>query len=103
MLNHIDGIELQDVLDYILKCKDNEKLSTITSAVRDKRKYNASHLKYSLKVGDKVRITGSGNIDKGTITKVNRTRAVVKIEIEGELPVSYNVPFTMISKEVSNG
>ena len=58
MINHIDGIELQDVLDYILKCKDNEELSTISSVIKDKRKYNASHLKYQLQIGDEVKISG---------------------------------------------
>lgn len=102
MINHIDGIELQDVLDYILKCKDNEQLSKITAAIKDKRRYNASHLKYSLEIGDKVKISGSGRIESGTITKVNRTRAVVEIEMANNLTASYNVPFTMITKEVSN-
>ena len=96
-------IILHDVLDYILKCKDNEKLTIISKAIRDKRRYNASHLKYTLEIGDKVRIKGGGKIEKGTITKVNRTRAVVEIEEENKLPISYNVPFTMITKEVSNG
>ena len=93
---------LQDVLDYILKCKDNEKLSTITDAIRDKRKYNASHLKYSLEVGDRVRVNGSNKIEKGTVTKVNRTRAIVKVYLEDKKWARYNVPFTMITKEVNN-
>ena len=94
---------LQDVLDYILKCKDNEKLTIISKAIKDKRRYNASHLKYSLEVGDRVRVNGSNKIEKGTVTKVNRTRAVVEIEMADNLTASYNVPFTMITKEVSNG
>ena len=96
-------IILQDVLNYILKCKDNETLSVISKAIKDMRRYNVSHLRYSLEIGDKVKINGTNKIESGTITKVNRTRAVVKIEDENKLPVSYNVPFTMITKEVSNG
>ena len=91
-------IILQDVLDYILKCKDNEKLSTISSAIKDKRKYNASHLKYQLKIGDKVKIKGTNRIEDGIIDKVKISRAVVTIDGR-----KWDVPFTMITKEVSNG
>lgn len=91
---------LQDVLDYILKCKDNETLSIISKSIKDKRRYNASHLKYSLEIGDKVKINGTNKIESGTITKVNRSRAVVEIDLANNLTASYNVPFTMITKEV---
>ena len=91
-------IILQDVLDYILKCKDNETLSTISSAIKDKRKYNASHLKYELQIGDKVRVKGTNRIEDGIIDKVKISRAVVTIDGR-----KWDVPFTMISKEVSNG
>ena len=94
---------LQDVLDYILKCKDNDKLVEINEAVKDRFRTTASYLKYTLQVGDTVRITGSGKVDKGVVTKINRTRAVIRVENENELPIKYNVPFTMITKEASNG
>ena len=88
-------IILQDVLDYILKCKDNDKLVAINDAVKDKFKTNASYLKYKLIPGDKVRVSGSNKIEKGTIHKVNRTRAIVNV---GDM--KWNVPFTMLTKEV---
>ena len=96
-------IILQDVLDYILKCKDNDRLVKINDAVKDKFKTNSSYLKHTLRIGDEVRITGSGRIEKGIVTKVNRTRAVVKVYLEDKNWARYNVPFTMITKEVSNG
>ena len=96
-------IILQDILDYILKCKDNDKLVEMNDAIKDRFRTTASYLKYNLKPGDKVRITGSGKIDSGIITKVNRTRAVVKVYLKDKNWAKYNVPFTMITKEVSNG
>jgi len=93
---------LQDVLDYILKCKDNETLSAISSAIKDKRKYNASHLKYSLEIGDKVKVNGTGKFEHGIVTKVNKSRAVLDVMIDDK-KYSYTVPFTMITKEASNG
>ena len=88
---------LQDVLDFILKCNDNDKLTIIEKAIKDKFRYNSSRLKYDLQVGDKVRISGSNRIEEGTIHKVNRTRAIVNV---GNM--KWNVPFTMITKETSN-
>ena len=88
-------IILQDVLDYILKCKDNDKLVAINNAIKDKFKTNASYLKYKLMPGDKVRVSGSNKIEKGTIHKVNGTRAIVNV---GDM--KWNVPFTMLTKEV---
>ena len=96
-------IILQDILDYILKCKDNDKLVEMNDAIKDRFRTTASYLKYTLQVGDTVRITGSGKVDKGVVTKINRTRAVIRVENENELHIKYNVPFTMITKEVSNG
>ena len=90
-------IILQEVLDFILKCKDNDILTTINEAIKDKFKTNASYLKYKLMPGDKVRVSGSNRIESGTIHKVNRTRAIVNV---GNM--KWNVPFTMITKEVSN-
>ena len=92
---------LQDILDFILKCKDNDTLSTINKAIKDKFKTNASYLKYTLHVGDTVRINGSGRIDSGIVDKVNRTRAIVRVwDEERQGNIQYNVPFTMITKEV---
>ena len=88
---------LQDVLDFILKCNDNDTLTTIEKAIKDKFRYNSSRLKYDLQVGDKVRISGSNRIESGVIHKVNRTRAIVTV---GNM--KWNVPFTMITKEVSD-
>ena len=87
-------IILQDVLDYILTCKDINKLREIKGACKDRGKAMASHLKYELQPGDKVKITGSGKISEGIIKRVNRTRAIVMVN-----DVGWDVPFTMITKE----
>jgi len=51
-----------------------------------------------LQRGDKVRVNSGTSIEYGEVTKVNRTRAVVNIDNR-----SWNVPFSMITKEVDNG
>ena len=92
---------LQDVLDYILKCKDNNNLVKINELLKDKLKSNASKLKYELKPGDKVRVNGTNKFESGVVTKVNKSRAILDVMIN-DIKYSYTVPFTMITKEVSN-
>ena len=48
---------------------------------------------FPVKKGDKVKITGSGRIQEGTIEKINRTRAVVMVG-----NIGWNVPFEMLRK-----
>ena len=93
---------LQDVLDYILKCKDNDKLVEINELLKSRLKTISSKLKYTLKPGDKVRVTGTGKFEHGVVTKVNRTKAVLDVYIDDKL-YKYTVPFTMITKEATNG
>ncbi len=88
---------LQDVLDFILKCKDNDKLVEINELLRDRLKTNSSRLKHELKAGDVVKVKGNNKQEKGIILKVNRTRAIVRVRTEG-LPMQWNVPFTMLTK-----
>ena len=88
---------LQDVLDFILKCKDNDKLVEINELLRDRLKTNSSRLKHELKAGDVVKVKGNNKQEKGIILKVNRTRAIVNV---GDM--KWNVPFTMLTKEVWN-
>jgi hypothetical protein len=55
-------------------------------------------------VGDKVFFKGRRGVEHGIITKLNRTRAIVKTECRGNqfVPVqhvNWNVPYAMLSKE----
>ena len=93
----MNKITLNDVLDYILTTKDNDTLVTINEAVKDRLSTNSSRLRYQLKRGDKVKITGSGRITEGIIHKVNRTRALV-ITYWNHKKTKFHVPFTMLTK-----
>ena len=74
-----------------------DDLNTIKEIVMNQRKYLAQKNAFNLIKGDKVKITGSGKIKEGIIEKINRTRAIVMVD-----DVGWDVPFTMITKEVSN-
>mgnify|MGYP003142649640 CR=1 FL=1 len=87
-------ITKEDVIDYILTC-DHDDLNIIKDCVKDRGKTLSSKLKYGLKVGQHVKITGTGKLEEGTIEKVNKTRAVVSVKINDQV-YSYNVPFSMI-------
>ena len=71
-----------------------DDLRTISNQIKQVRKWLAAEIGNNLMVGDNVRIKGSGKVERGVVTKINRTRAV--IEINNQL---WNVPFSMITKE----
>lgn len=85
---------LTEIENRINKIEDVRDLRTIQGFVKDRKRALGNRLKYSLAVGDKVTVNNGRTADKGTITKINRTRAVVDMR-NG----SWNVPFSMITKE----
>tara|TARA_Y100001938_G_C8084948_1_gene431382 strand:+ start:884 stop:1123 length:240 start_codon:yes stop_codon:yes gene_type:complete len=72
-----------------------EELSSVMETLKIRKKDLARELVSKLSIGDIVLIDNRGRVERGTIQKVNRTRAVVDIEEKGY----YDVPFTMIRKE----
>ena len=88
---------LTEIENRINKIEDVRDLRTIQGFVKDRKRALGNRLKYELSVGDNVTINSRGNREEGTITKINRTRAVV--DMRGS---SWTVPFSMIAKEVSD-
>ena len=84
---------LTDIERQINLIDDLRELRAIQGFVKDRKRAIGNRLKYTLSVGDEVKVSNGKTVDKGTITKINRTRAVV--EMRGG---SWNVPFAMISK-----
>ena len=85
----------KEIRTKINQIEDIRDLQTITDIIKLRLKDLASRTKKGLKLGDKVQINGSSKIRRGTITKINRTRAVVYIDDR-----FWNVPFSMITKEI---
>ena len=85
----------KEIRTKINQIEDIRDLQTITDIIKLRLKDLASRTKKGLKLGDKVQINGSSKIRRGTITKINRTRAVVNIDDR-----LWNVPFSMITKEI---
>ena len=73
-------------------------LRLISATVKRRREWLGLELGAKLQRGDKVRVSNGSKIEHGTVIKVNRTRAVVEMK-----DATYNVPFSMITKEKSNG
>jgi len=88
-------IERKELLTQLMQMRDLDELRLIQSAVRDRIKEVASAIKYDLDKDDKVRIKSPRRElqEDGVIVKVNRTRAVVRIDGK-----DWNVPFAMITK-----
>ena len=85
---------LTEIENRINKIEDVRDLRTIQGFVKDRKRALGNRLKYSLAVGDKVTVNNGRTADEGTVTKINRTRAVVDMR-NG----SWNVPFSMITRE----
>ena len=89
------SIGRKELLADLMQIKDMNELRLIRSAISDRIKEVASAIKYDLDKGDKVAIKSPRRElqEDGVIVKVNRTRAVVKIDGK-----DWNVPFSMITK-----
>ena len=88
---------LTEIEQKINLIEDVRELKQIQQFVKDRKRALGNRLKYELTVGDNVLVHASNGIEEGTVTKVNRTRAVV--DMRGG---SWTVPFSMITKEVSD-
>ena len=89
---------LTEIEQKINLIEDLRELRQIQQFVKDRKKSLGNRVKYSLVVGDNVIIHTDKGLDKGTITKINRTRAVVDMRSG-----SWTVPFSMITKENTDG
>ena len=84
---------LTEIEKQINLIEDMRELRTIQSFIKNRKRAIGNRLKYTLSVGDEVQVSNGSRTDKGTITKINRTRAVV--DMRGG---SWNVPFSMITQ-----
>ena len=84
---------LTEIERQINLIEDSRELDAVYGFVKDRRRALGNRLKYTLSVGDRVAISSSGKVEEGTVTKINRTRAVV--DMRGG---SWTVPFSMITK-----
>ena len=87
--------ELVDrISDDIRRVKNVNDLTLFAHELKEQRKYLSKKIGNVLQRGDKVRVSNGRTIDYGEVIKVNRTRAVVRIDDQ-----QWNVPFSMITKE----
>ena len=84
---------LTEIEKQINLVEDLRELQQIQSMVKDRKRAIGNRLKYTLSVGDEVQVSNGSTIDNGTVTKINRTRAVV--DMRGG---SWTVPFSMITQ-----
>ena len=86
------------IIDWILSQNDVDSLHPISKAIKDRKHTLSSKLKYELEPGMVVNVIGSNKFDEGVVVKINKTRAVLNVNISGNT-YGYNVPFSMISKK----
>ena len=88
------SIERKELLADLMQIKDVNELRLIRSAISDRIKEVSSRIKYDLRKGDAITVTSKKGVEDGIIEKINRTRAVVRMN-----GTSWNVPFSMITKQ----
>jgi transcription antitermination factor NusG len=86
----------QQITSLLHEVTDSNELLKIANLAHNAIKQLAQTIKYDLSIGQKVKISaGPNNLDEtGEIIKINRTRAVCKID--GRMQ-NYNVPFSMLT------
>ena len=89
---------LEYITDSIREITNINHLKTVSKELKEQRDYIGRKIGNQLQRGDNVRVSGTNGIEKGEVIKVNRTRAVVRIDNR-----QWNVPFSMITKEVNSG
>ena len=87
-------IERKELLEDIMSIRDINELKLIRSAINDRIQEVGARVKYELKKGDAIIVTSKKGVEDGIIEKINRTRAVVRMN-----GTSWNVPFSMITKQ----
>ena len=88
------SIERKELLADIMSIRDINELKLIRSAINDRIQEVGARVKYELKKGDAIIVTSKKGVEDGIIEKINRTRAVVRMN-----GTSWNVPFSMITKQ----
>tara|TARA_R110002020_G_scaffold283411_1_gene499154 strand:+ start:167 stop:466 length:300 start_codon:yes stop_codon:yes gene_type:complete len=89
---------VENITESIRKITNTNCLRTIQKEIKEQKAYIGRKIGNQLQRGDDVRVNGTNGIEHGTIVKVNRTRAIVNID-----DMHWNVPFSMITKEINNG
>ena len=83
----------EEIALEILSLKESIDVRYIRNICDERIRSISNELKYELSPGDKVTIRSKRMTEEGTIEKINRTRAVVKIDGK-----SWNVPFALINR-----
>ena len=86
---------LYEIHRHIMCLATHNDLDEVVRSVTMRRNDLSREVISALSIGDVVLIDNKGRVERGTIRKVNRTRAVIDIDGKG----GYNVPFSMIRKE----
>jgi len=87
---------LYEIHRHIMFLATKEDLNKVAESLKMRRTDLSRQVMSELSIGDNVLIDNKGRVERGVLRKKNRTRAVVDIENKG----GYNVPFSMIRKEI---
>ena len=84
-LNRMNITELREVNTYVV------------ALIKGQRKADAAVMRATLSVGDRVSYDGRKGYTEGTVTKVNRTKCIVRADGDSAYQ-TWNVPMSMLTK-----
>ena len=84
-LNRMNTTELREVNTYVV------------ALIKGQRKADAAVMRTTLSVGDRVSYDGRKGYTEGTVTKVNRTKCIVRADGDAAYQ-TWNVPMSMLTK-----
>ena len=85
---------VQAWLDFIKNQATNDTMNMMIYAIKDKRKALAKQVRGTISIGDKVIVNARFGTEKGTITKVMKTRCAVKFDSNG---MTYACPMGIVT------
>jgi hypothetical protein len=97
-------MEVQDIIKGIFEVKDKDDLDRVWEALRKRSRQlddiDGAMIKSTLQIGDKVKFDArSRGMHEGIVSKMNPSRAQVKVQEHDELPPKiWNVPYGMLEK-----
>ena len=92
-----DENSLFEIHRHIMCLATQEELNEVKRSIKMRQSDLTREVIADISHGDSILIDSKGKVERGTIIKLNRTRAIVDIENKGR--PYYNVPFSMIRKE----
>ena len=92
----MSNVSITGIGNLIMGIDNMDDIRRVRGFLKSQTKEIGRDIKSSLRAGQSVKVVRRNKVETGEVIKVNRTRAVVRIDGK-----SWNVPLQMIETEIS--